>query len=654
MDIKLVSTIIILAPLIGFIISGGFGGVIKRAGTNWVTIPLIFLSFALSVWVACDVLVYGHHYYFNFYTWGSVIGLDFNIGVDIDQLTVFMMLIVTFVSTLVHIYSIGYMDDDPGYTRFFSYISGFTFAMLTLVMANNFLLLFFGWEGVGLFSYLLISFWFERDKSTYAGLKAFLINRVGDLGFLLGIAVVLYYFNSLDYRVVFSHVKELAETSPMMHFLWWNMNGITIMCVLLFIGAMGKSAQIPLHTWLEGSMEGPTPISALIHAATMVTAGVFMVARLSPMFEFSVPTMSLVIVVGGSTCLFMGLLAIVQMDIKRVIAYCTLSQLGYMMAAQGASAFSIGLFHLMTHAMFKALLFLAAGSVIVGMHHEQDMQKMGGLRKYMPITYICMLIGALALSAIPPFSGFYSKDSIIDVVTLSNIPGSGYAAFMVTACAFVTAFYTFRMFFFVFHGKERLSDEHRSHIKESSFPILVALIFLAIPAAFGGIIFFEPALHGFFGDSIYIAPSLNVVTEYANEPATQSAWDFMKHSVHTLPFWLAISGIVLAYILWVLLPSIPGKIAKIFKPVYWFMIKKYIVDDLFDVVFGKGGWLLGFIIWKVGDLFIIDKGLVHGSANLTYFIGGRLRKAQTGYLFHYTFVMILGLTALIAWMFFIN
>jgi NADH-quinone oxidoreductase subunit L len=653
-DIKTISAVIILAPFVGFIIAGGLGNAIKRAGVNWVTIGLLSLSLCFSVWVAYDVFVLGHQYYFNFYTWGTVGQLKMNIGLQLNQLTVFMMLIITFVSLLVHVYSIGYMADDSSYTRFFSYISGFTFAMLTLVMTNNFLLLFFGWEGVGLFSYLLISFWFEKDKSTYAGLKAFLVNRVGDLGFMVGIAIVLYYFNSLDYRVVFEHMAELAKSNPMIHFFWWDVNGITLMAVFLFIGAMGKSAQVPLHTWLEGSMEGPTPISALIHAATMVTAGVFMVARLSPIFEYSVPTMSLILVVGGSTCLFMGLLAIVQMDIKRVIAYCTLSQLGYMMAAQGASAFSIGLFHLMTHAMFKALLFLAAGSVILGMHHEQDMSKMGGIKKYMPITYVCTLIGALALSAIPPFSGFFSKDSIIDVVGLSNIPGSSYAFFMVTACAFVTAFYTFRMFFYVFHGKERLSPEHKAHIKESSFPVIIALILLAIPAAFAGILFFEPALNGFFGDSIYIAPSLNVVTEYANEPATQSAWIFMKHSVHTLPFWLAISGVILSYILYVLVPSVPGKIAKIFKPVYWFMLKKYLIDDFFDIVLGKGSWLLGYILWKVGDIFIIDKGMVHGSANLTYFMGGRLRKAQTGYLYHYNFVLVLGLAALIAWMFFIN
>ena len=654
MDIKLITAVLILAPLLGFIVAGGFGKHLQKAGVNWVTISLVLVSFVLSCWVAYDVLYLGHHYYFNFYTWGTASSLDLNIGIMLDQLTVFMMLIVTFVSLLVHIYSIGYMEDDPGYTRFFSYISGFTFAMLTLVMANNFLLLFFGWEGVGLFSYLLISFWFEREKSTYAGLKAFLINRVGDLGFLLGIAVVLYYFKTLDYQVVFNNIQSLADYSPVISFLWWDVNGITLMAVLLFIGAMGKSAQIPLHTWLEGSMEGPTPISALIHAATMVTAGVFMVARLSPVFEFSVPALSLVIVAGGATCLFMGLLAIVQMDIKRVIAYCTLSQLGYMMAAQGASAFSIGLFHLMTHAMFKALLFLAAGSVIIGMHHKQDMREMGGLKKYMPVTYVCTLIGALALSAIPPFAGFYSKDAIIEAVGHSTIPGAGFAYFMVTACAFVTAFYTFRLVFFVFHGKERLSDHDRAHIRESSFPVMVALIGLSVPAAFSGLLFFEPALHGFFGDSIYVASSLNVVHELAAEPATQSALTFLEHSIYTLPFWLAVSGIVLAYIMYVLLPRLPGMIARIFSPVYWFMIRKYIVDDLFDVVFGKGGWLLGFILWRAGDVWIIDRTLVHGSADLTYYLGGQLRKSQSGYIYHYAFAMIAGLVALMAWMFFIS
>jgi NADH-quinone oxidoreductase subunit L len=650
MDIKLILALLILAPLVGSVLSGVFSRTMSKTAVNWITIPLMILSFVLSSWVAYDVLALGHTYTITVYSWATVGTLNLSIGLMVDQLTVFMMIVVTFVSTLVHIYSIGYMRDDPGYARFFSYISGFTFMMLCLVMADNFLMLFFGWEGVGLFSYLLIGFWFDKDKANKASFKAFLANRVGDLGFMLGIAAVLYYFNTLSYADVFASVGFLAQQGYTLDFLGYNFDAVTIICLLLFVGAIGKSAQVPIHIWLEGSMEGPTPISALIHAATMVTAGVFMVARLSPMFELSIPALSTVMVIGATTCLFMGILAIVQTDIKRLVAYCTLSQLGYMMVAQGASAFSIGMFHLMTHAGFKALLFLAAGSVIIGMHHEQDMRKMGGLRKYMPITYVCTLIGALALAAIPPFAGFYSKDLIIEAAGLSTIPGAGYAFVMVTACAFVTAFYTFKMFFFVFHGKERMSPEVRATIRESSASILIPLILLSIPAALAGIYFFNPALHGFFGDSIYVAPELNVAAQLAAEPATQSPWSFMAHAVHTLPFWLAILGVVSAYVCYVLVPSIPKTIAKIFSPIYWFLLKKYLIDDLYDIVIGRGGWLLGFVLWKGVDVFVIDRTLVHGSANLIYYSGSKLRKLQSGYLYHYAFVMVASLLALLIWM----
>ena len=650
MDIKLMLTLLILAPLVGSVLSGVFSRTMSKTAVNWITISLMILSFVLSSWVAYDVLVFGHTYTITVYNWAVVGTLNLSIGLMVDQLTVFMMIVVTFVSTLVHVYSIAYMRDDPGYARFFSYISGFTFMMLCLVMADNFLMLFFGWEGVGLFSYLLIGFWFDKDKANKASFKAFLANRVGDLGFMLGIAAVLYYFNTLSYSDVFANVGFLAQQGYTLDFLGYNFDAVTIICLLLFVGAIGKSAQVPIHIWLEGSMEGPTPISALIHAATMVTAGVFMVARLSPMFELSIPALSTVIVIGATTCLFMGILAIVQTDIKRLIAYCTLSQLGYMMVAQGASAFSIGMFHLMTHAGFKALLFLAAGSVIIGMHHEQDMRKMGGLRKYMPITYVCTLIGALALAAIPPFAGFYSKDLIIEAAGLSTIPGAGYAFVMVTACAFVTAFYTFKMFFFVFHGKERMSPEVRATIRESSASILIPLILLSIPAALAGIYFFNPALHGFFGDSIYVAPELNVTAQLAAESATQTPWTFMEHAVHTLPFWLAILGVLSAYVCYVLVPSIPKTIAKIFSPIYWFLLKKYLIDDLYDIVIGRGGWLLGLILWKGIDVFVIDRTLVHGSANLIYYSGSKLRKLQSGYLYHYAFVMVASLLALFVWM----
>ena len=647
MDIKYIFLIIILGPMVGAVISGFGCKKLSKTSVSFITISLMTLSFLLSCYVAYEVFGLNKTYDLNLYNWAIVGTLNFPIGLMVDQLTVYMMLIVTFVSTLVHIYSIGYMKDDSGFARFFSYISGFTFMMLCLVMGNNFLVLFFGWEGVGLFSYLLIGFWFKSDKANRASFKAFIANRVGDLGLLLGVAIVLYYFGTMSYTDVFRNIPLLATQGTDLSFLGYNFNVITIMCVLLFVGAMGKSAQFPLHIWLEGSMEGPTPISALIHAATMVTAGVFMVARLSPMFELSVPALSFVIVIGATTCFFMGILAIVQTDIKRLIAYCTLSQLGYMMVAQGASAFSIGMFHLMTHAAFKALLFLAAGSVIVGMHHEQDMRKMGGLRKYMPITYFCTLIGALALAAIPPFSGFYSKDLIIEAAKISNIPGSSYAYFMVTACAFVTAFYTFKMFFYVFHGKERMSDEVKASIKESSLSILIPLLLLAIPAVFSGYYFFHDALHNFFGNSIYVSQSLNVVSELARDPVTKSPLIFMQHSIHTLPFWLAISGVVSAYVLYVLYPSLKDRVANSCKPAYWFLVKKYLIDDLYDLVIGRLGWALSQVLWKLVDVLIIDKTLVHGSANLISALGKKFKKLQTGYLYHYSFVMFFAVVLLL-------
>jgi NADH-quinone oxidoreductase subunit L len=648
MNIELVLACIVLAPLVGSCLTGFFAKRLTLYQVSWITIPLMLVSFGLTLWVAADVLYYGKIYNFHAFTWAVVGDLHFNIGFLIDQIAVYMMVVVTFVSTLVHIYSISYMYDDPGYARFFSYISGFTFMMLCLVTGNNFLMLFFGWEGVGLFSYLLIGFWFHRDVANIASFRAFIANRVGDLGFLIGIAVVLFYFNSLDYRYVFENIDGLTNVST--NFLGFDVNAISLMCILLFIGGIGKSAQVPLHIWLEGSMEGPTPISALIHAATMVTAGVFMVARLSPMFVLSEAALSTVLIIGSTTCLFMGILAIVQYDIKRVIAFCTLSQLGYMMTAQGASAFSIGMFHLMTHAAFKALLFLAAGSVILGLHHEQDMRKMGGLKKYMPVTYVTTLIGGLALAAIPPFSGFYSKDAIIEVTGLSTLPGSGYAYFMVVACAFVTAFYTFRMIFYTFHGQERFSQEQKSHIRESSWPVMVALIALSIPAAIAGIVFFNPMQHGFFGNSVAYVAQYDVIKEFAHEAATETPWQFMVHGFETLPFWLAISAIVLSYILYGLYPSIPAKIAQIFKPLHWFLVKKYLIDDIFDNVIGRGGYLIGFLLWKVADELVIDKGVVHGSANMIYYTGSKLTKLQTGYIYHYAIVMASGLLALLIWM----
>lgn len=642
-----------LAPMVGSIITGLTCRCLPKLWVNMITIACMAVSFFLSCYIAYCVFAQHQIFEFTAYIWGQTAQTVMPVAFLIDQLTAFMMIIVTFVSTLVHVYSIGYMRDEPGYTRFFAYISGFTFAMLILVMSNNFLLLFFGWEGVGLFSYLLIGFWFDREAANHASLKAFLANRVGDLGFLIGIAMVLYYFSSLDYSTAFSMAPHLNQSHLEIHFLGLTCSPITLMTIMLFIGAIGKSAQVPLHIWLEGSMEGPTPISALIHAATMVTAGVFMVARLSPLFELSNTALSVVLILGAITCLFMGILAIVQNDIKRVIAYSTLSQLGYMMCAQGASAFPIGMFHLMTHASFKALLFLAAGSVIVGMHHEQDMRKMGGLRKYMPITYICMLIGALSLSAIPPFSGFYSKDLIIDAVGQSHIYGHSFAFFMVTACAFVTAFYTFRMFFLVFHGPTRMSASAKTHMKESPFSILFALVCLAIPAAGAGLFFFHDALTNIFGTSIYISPNHHALSHLLHEAATHSTLTFLMHAPYTLPFWLAIGGVVSTYICYVLAPKIPAFIAKTASPIHTFLLKKYFIDDLYEVIFGKGGYLVSLFSWKILDTYVLDKGIIHGSTQLIYLCGRSLKKIQSGLIYNYALLMLIGFIVLTIWQLFI-
>jgi len=642
--------VILLSPLVGSLIAGILGKKIGCAGAHWVTTLSVAISFFLSIWVFYEVIFRGLYYNQTLFEWGIVGKFQMGIGFMVDEITAFMMIVVNFVSLMVHIYSIGYMRGDPGYQRFFSYISGFTFAMLSLVMANNFLLLFFGWEGVGLVSYLLIGFWFKRESANYAALKAFIANRVGDLGFLVGIAGLLMYFGTIDYVPVFHAIPALAKAGTTLticgHTQW---SVVTFICLCLFAGAVGKSAQIPLHIWLEGSMEGPTPISALIHAATMVTAGVFMVARLSPMFEYSPVALSTVMIIGAATCFFMGILGIVQMDIKRVIAYSTLSQLGYMMAAQGVSAYSVGMFHLMSHAAFKALLFLSAGSVIIGMHHEQDMRYMGGLRKHMPVTYVCMLIGALALSAIPPFSGFFSKDLIIDAVLHSTMPGHAVASFFVVGGAFVTAVYTFRMFFMVFHGKTRMQEHHRKHMKESPLVVLIPLILLAIPATFAGMVFFEPSLHGFFGNSIFILKQHDVIPALAQ--AYPTPWAFFLHAFHTLAFYLAISGIVVTWVCYVLYPRIPGILAKGSGWLYKFLVRKYWIEDGYDIVFGGLARFIGNVLWRIGDILILDKGAIEGTAKTTRLLGFLLRKLQTGYLYHYAFVMVLGLVVLMGWFF---
>ena len=654
-----------LAPLIGAIIAGLFGRKIGRVGAHTVTIAGVAVSCILSA------IVFKHHVLdgapvFNgsVYTWMLVEGVRFEIGFLIDNLSAMMMLVVTFVSLMVHIYTIGYMHDDPGYQRFFSYISLFTFSMLMLVMANNFLQLFFGWEAVGLVSYLLIGFWFTRQSAVYANMKAFLVNRVGDFGFLLGIAAVLMYAGSLDYAEVFSQAPQMAgETIEIFAGHEWSL--ITVICILLFIGAMGKSAQVPLHVWLPDSMEGPTPISALIHAATMVTAGIFMVARMSPLFELSETALSFVMVIGALTAFFMGLIGIVQHDIKRVVAYSTLSQLGYMTVALGASAYAAGVFHLMTHAFFKALLFLAAGSVIIGMHHEQDMRKMGGLWKYMPITWITSLVGSLALIGTPFFSGFFSKDSIIVAVHASELPGAHFAYVLVLIGVFVTAFYSFRMFFLTFHTKERFreavplhhhgdEDEHHGHHPhghhephESPWVVTVPLIVLAIPSVIAGY-WIDPMVVGdFFEGVIYVAPEHGAIAHLEEE--YHGIMGFVAHGVMGLPFWLALGGVVAAWYIYVKRPDLAEWGARTFAPIRHLLEKKYYFDDVNDFVFARGAQKLGGLMWRFGDALLIDGLVVNGAAKVVGWASATTRHVQTGYLYHYAFAMIIGLLGLLTW-----
>jgi len=651
-----------LAPLIASIVVGLWGGKMPRAASHWITCVAVAIAMAASFVIWREVAA-GHTFNADIYTWVAVGDLKMTIGFLIDPLTALMMLVVTFVSLMVHVYTIGYMADDPGYSRFFSYICLFTFSMLMLVMSNNFLQLFFGWEAVGLVSYLLIGFWFTRPTAIYANLKAFLANRVGDFGFILGVGLVLSYFGTLDYAAVFAKAPELAGTTLN---LWgtsqWSM--LTVACICLFVGAMGKSAQVPLHVWLPDSMEGPTPISALIHAATMVTAGIFLVARMSPLFEFSDTALAFVTVIGATGALFMGFLGMVQFDIKRVVAYSTLSQLGYMTVALGVSAYAGGIFHLMTHAFFKALLFLGAGSAIIAMHHEQDMRHMGGLRKYMPITYVTMVIGGLALCGIPPFAGFFSKDAIIEAVHLSKIPGQGYAYFAVVAGVFVTAFYTFRMIFMTFHGAPRFetaalishdaahdaghADEHHGGPpKESPWVVTVPLIALAIPSVCAGWIGIEPLLFGdYFGKSIVVLEQHAVLAELKEEWHGIGA--FIVHGVQGLPFWLAIAGIVITWYLYLVRPALPDRIKVAFGPVYTLLDKKYYADIFNDWFFAGGARKIGNLFSNIGDRVIIE-GIVNGSARLVGRCAALLRKLQSGYVYHYAFTMIIGLFALLIW-----
>ena len=644
---------IVLAPLASAIIAGLVGKQIGRAGSHWITIAGVGISCALS-FVVLKNMFWGDAVAENLsvYTWAVTDGLRMEVGFLVDRLTALMMCVVTFVSLMVHIYTIGYMSDDPGYQRFFSYISLFTFSMLMLVMSNNFLQLFFGWEAVGLVSYLLIGFWYKKESAIFANLKAFLVNRVGDFGFILGIAGIVTFTGSLDYAEVFASAESIA-TQNIEVFSGVPWNAMTVICILLFIGAMGKSAQAPLHVWLPDSMEGPTPISALIHAATMVTAGIFMVARMSPLFELSTTALAVVIVIGSITAFFMGLLGIVQNDIKRVIAYSTLSQLGYMTVALGASAYSAAIFHLMTHAFFKALLFLAAGSVIIAMHHEQDIRKMGGIRKYMPITYWTALIGSLALIGFPGSSGFFSKDLLIEAVAQSHWQGQGAVSWIsylsVLLGVFITALYTFRLFFLVFHGKERMDEATRSHLHETPAVVTVPLILLAIPAAVIGWFTVGPVLFGnYFGDSIVVGESHDVIGHMAQ--TWHGSLALIEHSVTTAVFWLAAGGVFSAWFLYLKRPDIPETIKDKLSGIYYLLERKYFFDDLYIKGFAAGGRAIGTFLWQKGDVLIIDDVLVNGTARTVGRLAGVMRQIQTGYLYTYAFSMIIGLTMFLGWM----
>ena len=657
-DMQTLYLVVPLAPLFGAIVAGLFGRLVGRTGAHVVTIAGVAVSFIASVLVFQDVLA-GHTFNGTVYTWMTLGDLRFEVGFLVDALTAMMMLVVTFVSLMVHVYTIGYMHDDSGYQRFFSYISLFTFSMLMLVMSNNFLQLFFGWEAVGLVSYLLIGFWYTKESAIYANLKAFLVNRVGDFGFILGIGLVLAYFGSLDYATVFAKAPSLAnETITLWPGTPWML--MTVIGILLFIGAMGKSAQFPLHVWLPDSMEGPTPISALIHAATMVTAGIFMVARMSPLYELSDTALSFIMVIGAITALFMGFLGMVQNDIKRVVAYSTLSQLGYMTVALGASAYSVAVFHLMTHAFFKALLFLAAGSVIIAMHHNQDIRYMGGLKKYMPITWVTSLIGSLALIGTPFLSGFYSKESIIEAAKISHLPGAGFAYFAVLAGVFVTAFYSFRMYFLVFHGKERFHqghahgnepDAHPGHggaPHETPWVVTGPLLALALPSLAIGYMTIEPMLFGdFFGNAIYVADRHPVMHELNQE--FHGATEMGLHALTTLPFWLAAAGVGLSAFFYLKRPDIPAAIAQRFRFLHQMLLNKYWFDELYSWVFAQGARALGGSLWRRGDQNVIDGFFVNGSAHLVERVSRLVKAFQSGYIYHYAFAMLIGVFALVTW-----
>ena len=655
--------LVVLAPLAGSVVAGLLGHRIGRVWSHRAAITSIAVAFIASCIIFAEVLG-GARIEGSVYTWLAVGPLKLEIGFLIDRLTALMMVVVTFVSLMVHVYTIGYMEDDPGYQRFFSYTALFTFSMLMLVMANNFLQLFFGWEAVGLVSYLLIGFWFKRPTAIHANLKAFLVNRVGDFGFILGVGLVLAYFGTLDYAAVFAKAPAMAGTTiQILPGAQWAV--ITVICICLFVGAMGKSAQFPLHVWLPDSMEGPTPISALIHAATMVTAGIFMVARMSPLFELSDPALSFVLVIGAINAFFMALVALVQYDIKRVVAYSTLSQLGYMTMALGASAYSAGMFHLMTHAFFKGLLFLGAGSVIIAMHHEQDMRKMGGLRKYLPITYVTMVIGALANAGIPPFAGFFSKDSIIEALHAAQRPGAGFAYVLALAGAFVGAVYTFRLIFYAFHGKERFDPSgagaHEGHGHEGEghggppheppWVVTLPLVMLAIPSVIAGFLIGTVVYGAYFGQSIVVLPAHEWIAGLAQ--GFHGAWGMVLHGLTTLPFWLAIAGVGVAWYLYIARPDLAGVVREKGGILTRILEAKYGFDDFNDWFFAGGARKVGNGLWKAGDVTVIDGLFVNGSARLIGWLARIARRFQTGFIYNYAFTMFIGLLGLLSlWVWF--
>ncbi len=642
---KSILVLVPFVPLFGAFVSGLFGSVLSEKFVHFLTIFCVFISTCLSAYVLYDVMQ-DNSYEYNLYTWANLGELKFEVGFLVDSLTASMMLVVNFVSLMVHVYTIGYMHGDPGYKRFFSYISLFTFAMLMLVMSNNFLQLFFGWEAVGLVSYLLIGFWFKKETAIYANLKAFLVNRVGDLGFLLGIGLLVSVTGSLNYLEIFDSVSKLADQKYLL-FDWWSVSLITLISICLFIGAMGKSAQFPLHVWLPDSMEGPTPISALIHAATMVTAGIFMVSRMSPIIELSEQALILIMVIGSITAFFMGVLGMVQNDIKKIVAYSTLSQLGYMTVALGASAYSLAMFHLITHAFFKALLFLAAGSVIIGMHHEQDIRKMGGLWKKMPITWFVSLIGSLSLIGFPFFSGFYSKDLIIMAVGVSNLDVARFVHLLLEVGVFITAFYSFRLFFMVFHGKHRFDADKHSP-SESKLVVTLPLILLSIPSLFLGGLIFEPLVFsGWFDDAIFVFESRDFLLNL--DFITTDIFQFATHGFFTPTFLMLFLGVLSAFIVTLVFPKTSEFLSSQFPKINLVLREKYFFDKFNDWFFAGGSRLIGEKLFNFSDKAFIDNFLVNGTAKLVRNIGSLMRLLQTGYLYHYAIAMFLAIAILLWW-----